>query len=319
MSAPGVILTPDEPRSTLTRLAQQIEDAGFAGIYTPEVNIDALTQCYALACGTRRVRIGTWVANIYYRTPAITAAAAAAIQETSEGRFELGLGISHQPLLSSIGLTQGPEPRLDMTRYVETVRAAWSGNLQVLGARFPEPTAPIPVHLGAMLIDSVRHAASIAEGALLLCCTIERYRQAVKAGLEVARERGAEGKFSVSLGIPTFIDEDIEAAYERARMSASIYLRMPNYNRMISASGFETEAKNISDAASRGDESAILAAISRRLLDAVCLIGPPSRCVERLAALREAGVHEPRIVAGPRSGSTAEWTQRVIKTFGPLN
>jgi alkanesulfonate monooxygenase SsuD/methylene tetrahydromethanopterin reductase-like flavin-dependent oxidoreductase (luciferase family) len=52
--------------------------------------------------------------------------------------------------------------------------------------------------------------------------------------------------------------------------------------------------------------------LSDRLLDAVCLLGPPDRCRERLAAFRRAGVDLPILL--PPVG--VEAARAVIRTFG---
>ena len=59
------------------------------------------------------------------------------------------------------------------------------------------------------------------------------------------------------------------------------------------ASGFDAEA----DKAEQGGGGE---ALSDRLLDAICLIGPPARCRDRLAEYREAGLDLPDFVARTR-------------------
>jgi hypothetical protein len=61
---------------------------------------------------------------------------------------------------------------------------------------------------------------------------------------------------------------------------------MPFFQHLLRVSGFEQEA--IRAEAGGGPDS-----LSDRFLDAVCLIGPLSRCRERLAAFTEAGVDLP--------------------------
>jgi alkanesulfonate monooxygenase SsuD/methylene tetrahydromethanopterin reductase-like flavin-dependent oxidoreductase (luciferase family) len=321
MSNPSVLLTPDPDRShrELGPLALQIEDAGFSGIYTPEVYNDGLTGSYALALATRRVRLGTWVTNIFFRVPSLCATAAAMIQDVSEGRFVLGLGISHRPLLECLGIDQGANPAKSLRDYTATLRRAWSGDLKILGARFPAPTTPIPIYFGSMLLESARQAGEIGDGIMLLCCTIERYQLARNAALESARAHHGEKAFDVTLGVPTFIDKDLEAAYEAARHSTALYLSMPNYNRMFAASGFEAEAAAALVAVKENDHAALHKAATDRLLDAVSLIGPPSRCIARLHELRAAGVVSPIIVPGPNAGDVRAWVPKVIATFSRLN
>ena len=97
----------------------------------------------------------------------------------------------------------------------------------------------------------------------------------------------------MSLLMPTFLSEDIGAAREAARRFLTLYAAMPHYTRMFRRSGFTQEADAVAEALDNGGPARIGAAISDRLMDAVCLVGPLSRCREQLAAFREAGLTYP--------------------------
>jgi alkanesulfonate monooxygenase SsuD/methylene tetrahydromethanopterin reductase-like flavin-dependent oxidoreductase (luciferase family) len=89
-----------------------------------------------------------------------------------------------------------------------------------------------------------------------------------------------------TLGLPTYIGEDMEALREAARQNLVLYTALPFFQRHFRSMGFEEEA----DQMEAGDG---LASLSDRLLDAICLIGPIERCQERLRSFREAGVDLP--------------------------
>ncbi|MEE9215035.1 MAG: LLM class flavin-dependent oxidoreductase, partial [Thermodesulfobacteriota bacterium] len=85
----------DELRS----LAKTAEDGGFEGIFSPEVPpYSAISNAQVFAECTSRIKVGTWIANIYMRHPVMAAAASLTIQEITGGRMILGLGISHKPV-----------------------------------------------------------------------------------------------------------------------------------------------------------------------------------------------------------------------------
>jgi len=73
---------------------------------------------------------------------------------------------------------------------------------------------------------------------------------------------------------------------------------------MFRASGFAEEA-------AKAEAGAGGASLSDRLLDAVCLIGPISRCRDQLAAFHAAGVDLP--ILSPPIG--VEGAHKVIRTF----
>ena len=54
-------------------IAREAEDAGFDGIFAAEVNNDVMATAQLIGAATRRVAVGTWIANIYLRHPYVCA------------------------------------------------------------------------------------------------------------------------------------------------------------------------------------------------------------------------------------------------------
>ena len=77
------------------------------------------------------------------------------------------------------------------------------------------------------------------------------------------------------------------------------WLGLPAYNRSIRESGYEEEAARIKAAFERGDQKALRDGITDAVIDEFCIVGPPERCRERLAAFREAGVDMPILMIDP--------------------
>src|SRR5262249_29776500 len=90
-------------RAATIDLAREIERRGFSGIYCPSCG-DGLGLCEAIALGTKEIRFGTAIANLYTRHPHDYAQSAAFIHELSGGRFVFGIGVSHEPVNVRLGL-----------------------------------------------------------------------------------------------------------------------------------------------------------------------------------------------------------------------
>ena len=103
-------------------VAREAEDAGFDAIFTTEVNNDALATAQLMGTATRHIQVGTWVANIYLRHPYVCAQAAGLIADLTEGRFILGLGVSHQPVNQALEVDM-LHPPTALRSYVTAVRA----------------------------------------------------------------------------------------------------------------------------------------------------------------------------------------------------
>src|SRR5207248_350130 len=69
---------------------------------------------------------------------------AALIADATDGRFILGLGVSHQPINQALGIAM-PHPLAELRRYVGAVQAALRG--EGVPTHLPQRPAPRPVPL----------------------------------------------------------------------------------------------------------------------------------------------------------------------------
>jgi 5,10-methylenetetrahydromethanopterin reductase len=270
-------------------IAREAEEAGFDAIFTAEVNNDALATAQLMGTATNRIQVGTWIANIYLRHSYTCAQGAALISNATGGRFILGLGVSHQPVNQVLGIEM-PDPPTALRRYVTEVRS-WlrgEGPATHLPQRPADP--PVPVYVSALTSRVVEMASELADGIMPLFWSAERVTQS-KVWIARGRARAAGlGPLDLTLGLPTFIGDDLDAMRNLARQNLVLYTGLPFFQRLFRTSGFAAEADQM-------ERRAGLAALSDRLLDAVCLLGPLSHCRDQLATFRRAGVDLPILMA----------------------
>jgi alkanesulfonate monooxygenase SsuD/methylene tetrahydromethanopterin reductase-like flavin-dependent oxidoreductase (luciferase family) len=289
--------------SEIRAIAREAEDAGFDAIVTTEVNNDALATAQLMAEATCAIKTGTWIASIHMRHSYAAAKAAALIAEASGGRMILGLGVSHQPVNAALGAEMA-SPLEALRRYTNEV-AGWlrgEGPTTHL-PQVPAPE-PVPIYLAAMTSPSVELAGELADGVMPFMWSAERV---ARSKLWAARGRAkAPGRapLDIAHGIPTFIGDDIGALRDAARSNLALFTTFPFYQRMFRASGFVEEA-------AKAEAGAGGASLSDRMLEAICLIGPVSRCREQLAAFRAAGVDLP--ILSPPIG--VDGARQVIRAF----
>jgi alkanesulfonate monooxygenase SsuD/methylene tetrahydromethanopterin reductase-like flavin-dependent oxidoreductase (luciferase family) len=275
--------------SEIQAIAREAEEAGFDAIFAAEVNNDVMATAQLMGAATRQILVGTWIANIYVRHSYVCAQGAALIADATDGRFVLGLGVSHPPVNQALGIDMGDAPSV-LRRYVTAVRNWLKGDGPA--THLPQrPTArAVPLYVAAVTSGTVELASEVADGIMPFLWSADRVKKS-KAWIDRGRSKSSGlGKLDVTLGLPTFIGNDLNAMREAARANLGLYTTFPFFQRLFRASGFESEA----DQMEKGIGGSSL---SDRILDAVCLTGPLTRCNEQLAAFRSAGVDLPILVA----------------------
>ena len=284
-------------------VARAAEEAGFEAIFCTEVNNDSMATAQLMGLASQYIKVGTWVADIYLRVPYLCAKSAIIAADATGGRFILGLGVSHQPVNRALGIDM-PDPMGALRKYTLEV-ANWVRG-EGPATHLPQQPSPysVPIYLAALTSQNVELAGEIADGVMPLWWSVERVARSRRW---IERGRGKSGgrrKLELTLGLPTFIGDDIDASRGAARANLGFFTGLPFFQRLIRASGFTAEA----DKAEQGVGGE---ALSDRLLDAICLLGPVMRCRERLAEYRDAGLDLP--ILWPAMG--VDSARKVIATF----
>jgi alkanesulfonate monooxygenase SsuD/methylene tetrahydromethanopterin reductase-like flavin-dependent oxidoreductase (luciferase family) len=285
-------------RARTVELAAEIEARGFPGVYCPSFG-DALGLCLSIAHATTSLEIGTSIQPIYLQHPAALATTASYLHEISAGRFRLGVGVTHGPVIKRLGVETG-KPLADMREYVRTMQsaAASMGGLP-------------PVVLATLRDKMVGLAVEIGDGAVWANGSLSRMAHSV--GLVPADRR--DGGFWIGDMIPTVIDDDIDAARARNRKTLQGYVALPNYRNYWIEAGYEAEMTAAKAAIDAGDTEALEAAMTDAWLDDCTLSGPAGRVRDGVEAWFDAGV-TPIVVPSSTSGGQAKAVAEVFDAFG---
>ena len=278
--------------SDLRELAKITEEAGFDGIFSPEVPpYSAITNAQVFAECTERINVGTWIANIYMRQPVVATATALTIQEITDGRMILGLGVSHKPVNNRYDIDMG-NPIEAMRSYVGEVRAFADGTSPRLSLKRKVPD--LPVYIAGLTKAAAELAGEVADGIMPYLCPpayITTLKEQVAAGA-VKAERDPSA-VSITNGIPSFVSEDGDAAIAAAKRGLGPYARFPFYQRLIRNIGFGDIIDQVQDGANPAE------AFTDELIDSVALAGMPDNCRKKLEEHFAAGVDLAILVPGP--------------------
>ena len=284
-------------RAGTVELAKDAEARGFPGVYCPSFG-DALGLCLSIAEATTTLEVGTSIQPIYLQHPAALATSASYLHEIAEGRFRLGIGVSHGPVIERLGVETG-KPLTDMRNYVTAMRAAG----QHLGG-LP------PVILATLRDKMVELSVDIGDGAVWADGSLSRMGHSV--GL-IPQERRDAG-FWIGNMIPTVIDDDIDAARARNRKTLQGYVALPNYRNYWIEAGYGAEMQAAKAAIDAGDADALVAAMTDRWLDDCTLSGPAGRVRDGVEAWFAAGV-TPIVVPSSTTGGQAKAITELFEAY----
>lgn len=153
--------------------AQKVERLGYQTLWMPESRgRNVLVTSAFLLAGTKSLNIATGIANIYGRDPMAMANAHRGLNEQSGGRFLLGMGVSHVPIVAGVRGHSYGKPVATMRAYLEAMNAA--------PYQAPPPAQKPMTVLAALGPLMIKLSAELADGAHPYCVTPEHTAQARK-------------------------------------------------------------------------------------------------------------------------------------------
>src|SRR5213593_4978765 len=195
--------------SEIQAIAREAEEAGFDAIFAPEVNNDVMATAQLMGAATRRIKVGTWIANMYLRHSYVCAQGAALIADATGGRFVLGLGVSHPPVNKALGIDM-QDPPAALRRYVTAVRSWLRGEGPPTHLPQRPASKPVPIYVAAVTSRTVELAGELADGIMPFLWSAARVEQS-KAWLQRGRAKAKGlGKLDIAVGIPTYIGDDVK-------------------------------------------------------------------------------------------------------------
>jgi probable F420-dependent oxidoreductase len=238
--------------------ARRIEELGYGSIWTGETvgGKDAFAHQSILLAATDHISTGTGIANVWARQPATMEGGGATVGAAYPGRFVLGIGISHAPIVERSGQVYA-KPVEKMVTYLDGMDASI--------ALAPATAVPVPRVLAALRPKMLDLARTRADGAHPYLVP--------PAHTKVARAALGPDK----LLIPEqaiVVESDPTEARRVGREHLSGYLRLPNYVNNLKNLGYGD------DLADGGSD---------RLVDAIVAWGSEEAIARRVAEHRDNG------------------------------
>jgi alkanesulfonate monooxygenase SsuD/methylene tetrahydromethanopterin reductase-like flavin-dependent oxidoreductase (luciferase family) len=296
---PAIALTAvPRRRAQVIEVAQEIENRGYAGLYTPST-LGGMSFCEALSVTTKSMSFGISIAPIYSRTVDDFAMSAAFMHEVSGGRFSLGIGISHGPSLERMGVVPG-KPLADIRDFVTRYKATEGyGDLA-------------PVVLAGMRPKMIQLAGEVGDGLVFANAA----RSAVdKSIAHLPESCQKDPNWYIGCMTPTCISDDIEAAKAVHRKTLWRYAQLPNYRNYWKSVGFEEEMAGVEKCIADGNFEGIPHFLTDRWLAETTLFGTATQVRDQVEAWYDTGVKTPIIVPSSAAGNQLKGVQEVFDAF----
>ena len=249
-----------QPSSRAVEIVAEFEAMGWGAVWIPEaVGRDPFVHAGLLLGGTERIVVATGIASIFARDAMAMNACWQTVSEAFPGRFLLGLGVSHRPMVEGLRGHDYSSPLTAMRDYLTRMDDAF-----FIGARPAQPPERVLAALGPKMLELAREQARGAHPYLVPPEHTAQAREILGPDALLAPEQ------------KVVLETDPARAREVARATLAIYLPgLPNYANNLRRLGYS--------------EDDLAAPLSDHLVDAVVAWGDIDAVTARIRAHHDAG------------------------------
>ncbi len=245
-----------------------LRDRGLTSAWASQVfGYDAFTLLAVVGEKVPAVELGTAVVPVQSRLPQVMAQQALTVQAVSGGRFTLGIGLSHRPVVEGLWGLSFERPVRYLREYLEALLPMLRGQVvdhegEVVTARtlgpLEIPDAPPPsVVVAALGPEMLRLAGSLADGTVTWMTGTKTVASHIVPTITQAAAGRRPPRVVVSL--PVVVTSDAERARKRIDDALAIYPTLPSYRAMLDREG----ASSPSDVSLVGDDAGVLHGLER--------------------------------------------------------
>lgn len=231
------------PPAEIVDQVRKAEADGFAAAWSVHFSrgVDALSVLAVAGAGTSRIALGAGVVPTYPRHPLALAQQAATVQQLCGGRFTLGVGVSHRPVIEGLHGLEFSSPAEHMREYLSVLRpllhtgeVTYRGRFYRVDGGFTVPgTTPVQVLVGALGPHMVQVAGEHADGVVTWLAGPRTLGDEIVPGLVKA----ASSAPRIVAGLPVAVCEDTETGRAAADQVFARYGGLENYQRLFAREG----------------------------------------------------------------------------------
>jgi probable F420-dependent oxidoreductase len=290
-----------ETMAELPAVLDELAAAGYTDIWTSEVNAtDAFAPLLVAAQRVPRLRLGTSIAGVFSRSPALMAMSTLAVAELSDQPVYVGVGTSSQNMVEQWHGTAFVQPYQRVRDTVRFLRAAFAGErvtyrgdtFEIDGFRLGRiPPHPPRILVAALREQMLRLAGRESDGVVLNWLSPDDTARVVPLVLDGNPAADVVARLFVVAG------QDRETARGLARRMVTAYLNTGVYAEYQRWLGRGPALEAMWAAWQAGDRRGALAAVPDSVIDELFIIGTPAEIRSGVEDYVRAGITIPVLAA----------------------
>ena len=224
------------------------EADGFSSYWLAQTALIDATAMLGLA-GTRTssIELGTAVVPTWERHPRALAAQALTAQAACGGRFVLGIGLSHRPVVENMLRMEWDRPLRHMREYLDVLqplladgKVSSQGEIWSFMGSGGRPThTPPKVMLAALGDQMLRLAGQRTDGTILWCVGPTTIERQIVPLINDAADRAGRPTPRVVCSLPVWVTDDVSTAKSFVGTTFKDYAALPSYRAMLDIGGVQ--------------------------------------------------------------------------------
>jgi len=230
----------------------EAEKDGFDSFWAAHImDLDVMTMMSMAAKETKRIKMGTAVTPTFLRHPIAMAQQAITVQASAQGRFTLGMGVSHKPVVENRFGLEFKKPAKHMKEYLTIVNSLSTygevkhqGEIHTAFSEFTSMEKPIlPIVIAALGDLMLKNAGELADGTVTWMTGPETIRNHIVPKITKAAHDSNRTSPRVIVCLPVCVTEEKNIAFKEASKYFGRYAELPSYRAMITRENAESAAE----------------------------------------------------------------------------
>jgi len=248
--------------------SKMAEERGFDSIWLANIfGIDAVAACGIAGWETSRIEFGTAVTPTFPRHPTALAQQAVTTSVACDGRFTLGIGLSHKLVVEDMLGLSYDKPAAHMKEYLQIIGPLLKGEaVDYSGEQYSSKVAldvpgaaEVPLIVAALGPAMLKLAGTYTDGTTTWMTGPKTIESHILPAISKAAQEAGRAAPRIVCGLPIVVTNDVAAAREKIAKDLAVYGMLPSYRAMLDREGVTGPA----ELSIVGDEAAVRVEIQR--------------------------------------------------------